>query len=716
MVRTPHGCQWVPPALPTVGRGPGTFTVTAQARSSANTLILSLVSPGLNVTVSAGETISPPTAAAGPTAGAVGGSYTYSTGGAVASSGNAVSYLFEWGDGLTSGWLPAGTTSASHTWASAGSYTITVLAADATALLIQSSPSSGVTVSVTTPPSITSLSPTSGAVVTSVTITGSNFGSSQGSSTVTFNGTNAGMASNWSAGSIAVFVPSGATTGPVVVTVGGITSNPVNFTVTPVPSITSVSPTSGVAGAQVTLSGSGFGSAQGTGALWLGTAKAGVVSWSDTQILATVASNATSGNAQVQQGGAWSNSVPFSVNTATILTVVPATGLPGTLVTITGSGFGAAQGAGQVWLGTVNGVVQSWSDTQVVALVAAGSTSGNAQVLQNGVMSNAVPFTVIAPYITSLSMNEAPPGTSISILGSGFGSSQGTGAVWLGSTLAQVTNWTDTGVDATVAAGALSGVARIQQNGVWSNALGFTVELGDPPDAAVKVVPSLLNMAVGDTRTLQALTAAGQSVTGLTWTSSDPTVVSLSPDDPPVLTALAAGHVTITAGTASADVTVWDVTVASGRPAAPRDCDLVQPRRRIRCPIYCASRAQHQRRSRRLRLPDRRHRPSHHQRRHHGVDHASVSYVCGGAGLPGWLGPSRRRARSTSWMGLPGSPILRTPVDSSSPATELPAVHPDGTIFAIQDNNQSSPSSEYVSVTWHRPHHGRAEIQRAAGK
>jgi hypothetical protein len=68
-------------------------------------------------------------------------------------------------------------------------------------------------------------------------------------------------------------------------------------------------------------------------------------------------------------------------------------------------------------------------------------------------------------------------------------------------------------------------------------------------------------MSVGDTRTIQALSAAGTSVTGLTWTSSNPNVVSLSTDDPPVLTALAAGHVTIIAGTApnaaSADVTVW---------------------------------------------------------------------------------------------------------------------------------------------------------------
>ena len=153
-------------------------------------------------------------------------------------------------------------------------------------------------------------------------------------------------------------------------------------------------PNHGGGGRSVTISGSGFGSVQGTGAVWLGSTYATVVSWSDTQIVATVASNAMSGTARVQQSGAWSNAVPFNVNTATISTVSPASGVPGTQVTIAGSGFGAAQGSGQVWLGTANGVVQSWSDTQIVALVATGSASGNALVLQNGVMSNAVPFAV----------------------------------------------------------------------------------------------------------------------------------------------------------------------------------------------------------------------------------------------------------------------------------------------------------------------------------
>ena len=45
---------------------------------------------------------------------------------------------------------------------------------------------------------------------------------------------------------------------------------------------------------------------------------------------------------------------------------------------------------------------------------------------------------------------------------------------------------------------------------------------------------------VGDTHTIQALNAAAPPVTGLTWVSSDPTTLTVSTDNPPLLTALAA--------------------------------------------------------------------------------------------------------------------------------------------------------------------------------
>jgi hypothetical protein len=74
------------------------------------------------------------------------------------------------------------------------------------------------------------LSPLSGSVGTSVTITGSAFGSTQGSSTVTFNGTTA-TPTSWSNTSIVVPVPSGATNGNVVVTVAGTASNGLPYNV-----------------------------------------------------------------------------------------------------------------------------------------------------------------------------------------------------------------------------------------------------------------------------------------------------------------------------------------------------------------------------------------------------------------------------------------------------------------------------------------------------
>jgi len=80
-------------------------------------------------------------------------------------------------------------------------------------------------------PVITSLNPSAGPVGATVTITGKNFGSTQGTSAVTFNGTPATVAnSNWSGTSITTTVPSGATTGNVLVTVDGVASNGVSFT------------------------------------------------------------------------------------------------------------------------------------------------------------------------------------------------------------------------------------------------------------------------------------------------------------------------------------------------------------------------------------------------------------------------------------------------------------------------------------------------------
>jgi arabinogalactan endo-1,4-beta-galactosidase len=82
-------------------------------------------------------------------------------------------------------------------------------------------------------PLISVFNPTQGIVGTAVTISGANFGSSQGSSVVMFNGVAATIKS-YAPTILQVTVPPGATTGPVSITIGDLTtSSEENFTVVP---------------------------------------------------------------------------------------------------------------------------------------------------------------------------------------------------------------------------------------------------------------------------------------------------------------------------------------------------------------------------------------------------------------------------------------------------------------------------------------------------
>ena len=91
-------------------------------------------------------------------------------------------------------------------------------------------------------PWIANVSPSAGPLGGSVTITGSNFGSSQGVSSVAFNSTPATSINNWSPGSIQAVVPPGTTTGSVVVTVNGVASNGVPFAVLTISLTSSANP------------------------------------------------------------------------------------------------------------------------------------------------------------------------------------------------------------------------------------------------------------------------------------------------------------------------------------------------------------------------------------------------------------------------------------------------------------------------------------------
>jgi YD repeat-containing protein len=249
------------------------------------------------------------------------------------------------------------------------------------------------------PPSITSATPVSGPAGAGVTLTGTNFGSAPG--TVTFN-TKTAPVTSWSDSTISVVVPQGATTGPLVVRRGTIPSNGMTFTVTPPPTITSVTPSAATRGAAVTINGNYFGASQGNSVVTFHGVAVTPVSWSSTAVGITVPATATTGAIVIQNGTATSNAATF--------TVITTGGLSGT---ITRSGGTPIAGAlvQAIYGGTIKSTATTTgTGTYSIPNLEYGtydvrvSASGFAAEMRAGI-------TITAAATTSLNVSLTLPGT-----------------------------------------------------------------------------------------------------------------------------------------------------------------------------------------------------------------------------------------------------------------------------------------------------------------
>ncbi len=350
-------------------------------------------------------------------------------------------------------------------------------------------------------PSITSLSPTTGPAGTSVTVTGTNFGATQGTGTLTFNGTQATTITSWNATSIVAPVPTGATTGNVVVNASGVNSNGSNFTVIPTPTITSLSPTSGAVAASVTITGTNFGATQGTSTVTFNGTVATPGSWNATSIVVPVPTGATTGNVAVTVGGVASTGSAFTVlPTPSITTVSPTSGVVGTMVTITGTNFGASQGSSAVKFNGTTATPTSWSNGSIVVPVPTGATTGNVAVTGNGVVSNGLSFTVSAGLsITGISPTSGNIGKLVTISGASFGAAQGISTVFLNGTAISNVDWSDTSLGVTVPPGATSGPFSVVVNGHTVNSSSFTVTSQPPPGSWLDQDIGVVNGLTGST-------------------------------------------------------------------------------------------------------------------------------------------------------------------------------------------------------------------------
>lgn len=159
-------------------------------------------------------------------------------------------------------------------------------------------------------PKVTNVQPPSVSVGSQVTIAGSDFGWTQGTSAVHVNGITASVQS-WSDSAITAVVP--AASGPsasltVVTPVGASASAPLLIK----PKVDAIVPPSAPAGTTIVLNGSGFGSVQGTA--MLGSKPLVVSAWTDTSIVSSVPTGAATGALIVTTSSGASIPVPFTVN------------------------------------------------------------------------------------------------------------------------------------------------------------------------------------------------------------------------------------------------------------------------------------------------------------------------------------------------------------------------------------------------------------------
>ena len=219
----------------------------------------------------------------------------------------------------------------------------------------------------------------------------------------------------------------------------------------PVPTVSTLSPTSAAVGYSITISGSTFGASQGASTVYFnGVQATTITSWSDTQIVATLPSGASTGPVTVVENGVGSNTnVLLKIYNPVISSVTPPAAPAGGQVVITGSDL-AAPALSQPGQVMFNGVAAtpyyfSWSTTSLTVNVPTGATTGPMTVVVDGVPSSAVTFTVGPPLsISSVSPGSGSFGSTVTVTGVGFGTTQSDSVLTFdGASDAGIVSWSD---------------------------------------------------------------------------------------------------------------------------------------------------------------------------------------------------------------------------------------------------------------------------------
>jgi hypothetical protein len=191
---------------------------------------------------------------------------------------------------------------------------------------------------------------------------------------------------------------------------------------TPSPVISGFTPSSGLPDATVTITGENFSTTAAENIVSFNGTPATVVSATETTLVVTIPDGATAGPISVTVNGVKvTSSFSFTPLNTTITSFTPESGVPGTVVTISGTNFSTTASENIVKFNGIEAEVTAATATTLTVIVPADASDGKITVaIHDKVTTSANLFTIAELEVTETFPPIAAVGISVKISGTNF--------------------------------------------------------------------------------------------------------------------------------------------------------------------------------------------------------------------------------------------------------------------------------------------------------